>query len=114
MEADMIATLPPWLKDVVDAWPLVLFVIGVLGAIGRRWQRWVNTHIAEPLKAMAHLLEYHTGPNSGSPRLFERVEEVRADVVGLSTRVHTLEIVHATEGMTAEEITEMIRTQGER
>ena len=104
----MIATLPIWVQDIQSALPLIIAFVGFVGWIARRWRRWMVDHIVGPIADLArliadlaHLVEYHTGPNSGAPKLVDRV-------VDLSARVQTLEIVHHTQGVTATEVTQML------
>ena len=97
----MIATLPVWVQDAQSALPLILAFLGFVGWIARRWRRWMVDHIVGPIADLSHLLEYHTGPNSGAPKLVDRV-------IDLSSRVQTLEIVHHTEGVTATEVTQLL------
>ena len=64
----MIAKLPAALQDVIDAWPLVLGVIALIGWVGRRQRAWV--------REIRHLVRYHLGPNGETKALHKRVSDI--------------------------------------
>lgn len=104
----MIATLPSWANDTIDAIPLLVFIGAVLGWIARRWRAWMTTHVVGPISEVAHLVEYHLGPNSGAPKMVDRVIANAQQLDAISNRVEVLEIVHHTEGVTANEVTALL------
>lgn len=55
----MIATLPPWLQDLKDAWPMV---ISIVAAAGWAWRQ-IRRKVFDPIAETKHLVEYHLGPN---------------------------------------------------
>lgn len=86
----MIAKLPIWLQDTIDAWPLILGLVGLVGWIGRRQRAWTKAHISDPISelrrrqdqtgievtATAHLVRYHLGPNGEAKALHRRVSDI--------------------------------------
>lgn len=97
----IVAALPAWASDTVDALPLVIFCSGIIGWIARRGRKWTIEHISNPIAAISHLVEYHLGPNSGAPKMHETIRD-------LDDRMKVLEIVHATEGVTVADLTRML------
>lgn len=77
----MIAVLPPWVEDLMSLWPLW----GAIGTIILAWgswslKTWLKVNVADPISKLSgevtatqHLVSYHLGPNSDSPRMHERV-----------------------------------------
>lgn len=83
----MFAQLPVWLRDLVDAWPLVLGIIAGVSWARRRENEWIKKHVADPIAAIQadvtetrHLVTYHLGPNGGAKPLHNRVEDLEAKV----------------------------------
>lgn len=83
----MFAQLPVWLRDLVDAWPLVLGIIAGVSWARRRQHEWTKEHIADPIAALQadvtetrHLMTYHLGPNGETKPLHCRVKDVEAKV----------------------------------
>ena len=66
----MIATLPPWLQDLKDAWPMVLSVVAAVGWAWRQIRRKVFDQIAKTQK----LVEYHLGPNGRTTPIHVRLD----------------------------------------
>lgn len=65
----MMATLPPWLQDLKDAWPMVVTIGGVAVAAWRQIRRKVFDPIAKTQK----LVEYHLGPNGTTTPIHRRL-----------------------------------------
>lgn len=65
----MIATLPPWLQDLKDAWPIVLSVIAALGWAWRQIRR----NVMDPIQKTQKLVEYHLGPNGRTKPIHRRL-----------------------------------------
>lgn len=86
----MIAKLPVWMQDMVDAWPLILGMFALFGWIGRRERAWTKEHISDPISelrrrqdgigtevsATSHLVRYHLGPNDTTKALHHRVSDI--------------------------------------
>lgn len=87
----VLAQTPQWVKDLNDVWYLILGTIAAVGWMNRRKRKWMETHISGPIQTIDG-----------------KVDDVDKKVESLGHRVHTLEIVHNTEDVSASEITRML------
>jgi len=96
--------------NLVSAWPSLAIVAAIIG-VGWRARAWTDKAIAQPQREESaarlksdehlnerldaleahvaecvHLIEYHNGPNSGAPRMVERVVELTKRVRHLERR----------------------------
>lgn len=65
----MIATLPPWLQDLKDAWPMVLSVVA---AVGWAWRQ-IRRKVFDPIAKTHKLVEYHLGPDGRTTPIHVRL-----------------------------------------
>lgn len=86
----MIAVLPALVRDLVDAWPLIVGAVALVGWLLRRQRAWVVEHISDPISelrrrqdtigaevtATTHLVRYHLGPNGTTKALHHRVADI--------------------------------------
>ena len=63
------ATLPPWLQDLKDAWPMV---VSVVAAVGWAWRQ-IRRKVFEPIAKTQRLVEYHLGPNGTTTPIHKRL-----------------------------------------
>ena len=80
----ILAKNPPWVGDAAEILALILAFLGVAGVFVRSWRSWMVKNVSGPIQKVCEMIEH------------------------LSERVHTLEIVHNTEGVSASEITDML------
>lgn len=68
----MIATLPPWLQDLKDAWPMVLSTVAAVG-----WaRRQIRRKVVEPIVRTEKLVAYHLGPNGNTKPIHKRLKSL--------------------------------------
>ena len=86
----MIAKLPELVRDLTDAWPLVLGAVGLVSWISRRQRAWAKRTISDPIDELrtrqaniatevsqtAHLVAHHLGPNGDNERMCLRVARI--------------------------------------
>lgn len=65
----MVATLPVWLQDMKDAWPMVLSILAALGWVWRQ----IRLKVMDPIAKTQKLVEYHLGPNGKTKPIHRRL-----------------------------------------
>lgn len=100
------------LKDVADIWPLIIGGVALIGWVDRRRKRWMEANIAVPIAQVHRRVD---SVKDDVAAVKQDVADFKSDAAaslgGLSERVHTLEIVHATEGVTPAEISDMLASK---
>lgn len=78
----------------------------LLDRLDRGGERFAS--IENKIDANAKYTRHHLGPNGDTPPLHQQVKDVAETVVDIDSRVHVLEIVHATTGVEPAVITQML------
>lgn len=73
----MIAVLPMWMRDLVDAWPLVMAVLAFVGWLVRSIYKVLRKlDKLDKLDEIERIVRHHLGPNGETPPMWRRMERL--------------------------------------